>query len=201
MSMILQKKVKKKRWLTLNTLGLFVLVVVIAANFYLRSENSAAQKQVAGLNSNIAAARQQIDAVAEPASGLESRLEAIKAELADAQAGFPPSVVPNEVIGYIIETAEDYHVETLPLQSDGWTLVTAGQEYNTLVFNVSGEGSLGDVKRFINAIQNGRYPTLTISDFNIQRTGVDAFMPPLDSMGVRVRMKVNIFTLTPGEAV
>jgi len=195
--MIEQNKNKKKRKLKLNTIGLILLVVIVAANIYVWRNNTAGKIEAATLNGNITAVRQQITAVTEPASDLESQLETLQTKLAAAQTGFPGTVDRNEVIDYILDTAKQYQVQVLPLVSDGWGVENIGQAYNVLSITATAEGSLKDVKSLIAALQTGPYPTLTISDCVVDRVSLTTLEAPGDDLQVSVKMKIGIYTFTP----
>ena len=192
-----QKKNKKKRKLTWNKVGLILLVALLAANFYVWKAKTASETQLAALKGDIGSVEQQIKEMPEPADDLESRLEKIKTGLAAVQEGFPATVDRNEVIDYLLKVAVECNVQILPLVSEGWMTQEIGQSYNVLSMTAAAEGSLTNVKRLITTLTNGQYPTLTISDFVVERTGDQDISVTEDEMQVRIGLRIGIFTFSP----
>lgn len=199
--MIDQKKNKKKRKLTLNTVWLILLVAVAAANLYVWRIDTAGEEQIAGLTGNISALEQQIDEITLPADDLDAKLVALEAELALTQEGFPATVDRNEVTDYLLKTAEECGVQILPLVSEGWSEENIGQSYNVLSLSAIAEGSLTDVKKFITCLQNGRYKTLTIPDCTVERKDTKTISSNEDEMQVTVDIKIGIYTFSPEGSV
>lgn len=193
---------KKKRKLTLNTIGLILLAVVIAANFYVWNNKAAAVTKETGLTASLAAAQQQLDDIAPPPDGLDARLEAAEAALAETQTGFPYSVDLNEVVDYLLDVAEECSVDVLPLFSGGWTVENYGQDYRVLSIDVTAEGSLENVKKLMTVLLTGRYPTLTVTDCSVARSGSGISAFPGNEMPVTVSMKIGIYTfIAEGESI
>ena len=195
--MVEQKKNKKKSKLTLNRLGLILIVVVAAANIYVWRTNAASEMKIAELTDNITMVQQQINTVPEPADDLESRLEAVTEELAATKEGFPATVDRNKVIEYLLKTADECGIQILPLSSEGWEIEDLGQSYNVLSLSAIAEGTLKNVKIFMTEIQNGQYPTLTIPDCSVGRSGVAEISAAEDEMRVTANLKIGIYTFTP----
>ncbi len=189
-----QNKKTRQRKITLNAVGLIVLVVLAAANFYVWRANTAGEAQIAELNSKIGATRQQIDQIAEPADDLAARLEEVKAELAATRLDFPSTVDRNEVIDYILDVAGACKVQILPLVSNGWMSQNIGQSYNVLIINATAEGSLKAVEAFLNSLQSGEYPTLTIPECTITRTSIEEISAGENRIYVNVNMRIGIYT-------
>ena len=185
---------KKKKRLTLNTVGLILLVVMAAAYFYIWQAKTNASAQVIELSNNVTVVQLQAKMIKEPVGGLESKLETVKAALASAQVGFPATVDRNEVIDYILRVAGDSGIQILPLVSDGWATQNIGKEYRVLKLSATAEGRLKDVEKFMTALQEGEYPTLVISEFTVTRKNAAAPGFPGDEMQVTVGMKIGIYT-------
>ncbi len=193
-----QNKNKKKSKLTLNTIGLVLLVVIVAAFIYVWKDNNAGRLTAAAMTANITTVQQQIKAISSPASDLQSQLDTLTAKLAAARSGFPATVDGNDVIAYILDTANETQVDVLPLASGGWATENIGQAYRVLSLTASAEGSLKDIKNFITALQTGRFPTLTIPDCTVNRVLQTALEAPGDDIDVSVNMKICIYTvITP----
>jgi hypothetical protein len=187
-----QNKIKKKSKFNLNTIGLVLLVIIVTAYIYVWRNNNASQLQAAALSANITATQRQIKAVPAPASGLEPQLDTLKAKLDAAHSGFPAAVDRNEVIAYLLDTAQETQVGILPLATNGWVTENIGQAYNVLSFSATAEGNLDNVESFITAIQTGQYPTLTISGCSVDKPEA-----PGDEIQVTVNLKISIYTFTP----
>jgi len=196
----MMEQVKKKKKPTLNTVGLLLLVVMAVAFFYLWQAKTDAIARVATLTDNVTGTQLIESNLAVPAVGLEAKLEDVKAELAAAGTGFPLNVDRNEVIDYILNMADDYNIQILPLVSDGWSKLTAGTEYRVLSITATAQGSLKDVESFMTDLQAGRYPTLVITGFSVARINTAAPAFPGDEMPVTVNMNIGIYTVPLKEA-
>lgn len=196
----MMEQVKKKKKPTLNTVGLLLLVVMAVAFFYLWQAKTDAIARVATLTDNVTGTQLIESNLAVPAVGLEAKLEDVKAELAAAGTGFPLNVDRNEVIDYILNMADDYNIQILPLVSDGWSKLTAGTEYQVLSITATAQGSLKDVESFMTDLQAGRYPTLVITGFSVARINTAAPAFPGDEMPVTVNMNIGIYTVPLKEA-
>jgi hypothetical protein len=196
----MMEQVKKKKKLTLNTVGLLLLVVMAVAYFYLWQAKTDALARVATLTDNVTVTRLIESNLAAPAVGLEAKLEDVKAEFAAVGTGFPTTVDRNEVIDYILNMADEYKIEILPLVSDGWSKLNSGMEYRVLSITATAQGSLKDVESFMTALQAGRYPTLVITGFSVARINTAAPGFPGDEMPVTVNMNIGIYTVQLKEA-
>jgi hypothetical protein len=193
--MTVQNKNKKKRKVSLNTLGIILLIVLAAANFYVLQAKNSSKSQIDYLITNTNMVLQQTARLEQPPDDLKSRLEAVKDEFAAIQADFPNTVDRNEVIDYILEVAGECGVQILPLISDGWTEQALGQSYNVLTVSATAEGNLGDVKKFMTNLQNGKYSTLTIPQCVVARGSAPGIPADSDAIYVSVNMRIGIYTL------
>jgi hypothetical protein len=130
-----------------------------------------------------------------PADNLTAKLEEVKAALAATQTGFPNTIDRNKIIDYLLDLADEYRIQILPLESDGWNVVNIGQDYRVLRMGIIADGSLKDVEAFIIGLQTGRYPTLVVSDFTIGRDVVASPGFPGDEMQVSVNLRIGIYTI------
>ena len=192
-----ENKRKKKKKLTLTSVGVILLVIIVAANIYLWKNQAGNRVQIDNFENQISLVQQKIGEMPEPADDLESRLEKVKAELAAAQEGFPGTVDRNEVLDYILNVAEECRVQIVPLVSDGWVIENIGQSYRVLKISGTISGSLENANSFITSLQNGKYPTLTISEFAVQRTDGSEVSVSESEMQVVVDLKIALYTFSP----
>jgi hypothetical protein len=192
-----QNSNKKKSRITWNLVGFFLLVIVIAANFYVWKARAADDTQMASLTANLAVVQQQINKVAAPAGDLEAQLAAAQAAYAATQTGFPTAVDRNEVVDYLLDVAGENSVEILPLTSDGWKTELNGQKYTVLDISATLSGSLENVLKLIDSLHHGKYPTLAISDCIVHRENTTAPGFPGKDMQVKVDISFGIYTFVP----
>jgi hypothetical protein len=173
-------------------LGVLVGVILVWHDHLSRcAEASALAGQIAEINQKIA------DTPAPP-SDLAAGLAAARAGLAEAEAALPASIERNDVVDYIINLADKYRVEAIPLIVEGWSPESPGSPYNILKLNVTATGRLDGVTGLLAALQASEYPSLTISDLSITR--VDS---PDNSNGfgdatlVAAGMNIALYTYTP----
>ena len=188
---------KKKSRITWNLVGFFLLVIVIAANFYVLKARAADDAQKISLSGNLAALQQQINKVAEPAGDLAARLAAAQAAYAATQTGFPTVVDRNEVMDYLLSVADENNVQILPLTSEGWKTEQNGQKYNVLSITATVSGSLENVLNLIDSLHHGKYPTLAISDCIIKRDTAASPGFPGKDMQVIVNIGFGIYSFVP----
>jgi hypothetical protein len=200
--MMEQNKSNKKSRITWNLAGVFLLVIVIAANFYVWQARAVDERLKDSLNGNLEVVQQQIDQVVEPADGLQAQLAAAQAAYAATQTGFPTAVDRNEVVDYLLDVAEENGVQILPLTSEGWKTEQVGQRYNVLSITATVSGSLENVLDLIDSLHHGKYPTLAISDCTIKRDIASSPGFPGKDMQVTVDISFGIYTFVPeGDAL
>ena len=194
-------KEQKKKKISVNNVGLILLVIIGVAYFYVWQARGNAAAQVAELSDNLTAAQMQTNALSVPPGDLQVQLATVQAELAAAKTGFPNSLDRNEVLDYLLSVAADSKIVILPVVSDGWKDVKIGQSYRVLNIKAAAQGSLKDVESFMTAIQAGRYPTLVITGCQITRTDIMVAGFPGDEMPVKVDMEIGVYTVAaqPGE--
>jgi hypothetical protein len=197
-----QNNPKKKSLFTWNLVGLGLLVIVIAANFYVWKARAADEAQKTSLSGNLAAVQEQIDNTPEPAAGLDAQLAAAQEAYAATQTGFPTEVDRNEVMDYLIDVAEENSVQILPLTSEGWRTERNGQAYTVLTVKAAVYGRLDNILTLIDNLHQGKYPTLAISDCNIKRDASASPGFPGEEMLVSADISLGIYTIVPeGDAV
>jgi hypothetical protein len=189
----------KKRLIFITALGLVALIVIIAANIVVQNSRLDKEAQIALLNDELSQVRQQVLQGQEPPADLEYRLETAKSELAAAQQTFPSAVDRNDVVDFILNTAEECQVEFIPLVSEGWATENFGQSYNVLKYHGTVTGSLENAKKFMTRLHEGQYPTMTITDCTVQRIGGIDVNQPADSIQVTIELKIALYTFTPAE--
>lgn len=199
----MMEKKKNKKKITLNNIGLVLLVLLLAGCFYTWRARTAAEAQLSAISNNLTKAQTQMAALIDPADDLESELAAVKAQLAAAQDGFPNTLERNEVVDYLLDMAGNYDIDILPLQSYGWADLAIGQPYRVLKIAITARGSLENVENFMNGLHAGRYSTLVISGCQVSRSDVLSPGFPGDDMQVTVNMEIRIYTVpsSAGEGV
>jgi hypothetical protein len=188
---------KKKKKITLNAIGIILLVIIGVAHFYLWQARTTTVAEAAALSGNLTMIHLQIGSLAGSQDDLQAQLDKLQAEMTAAKTGFPNTIDRNEVIDYLLEVAADYKVGILPVVSGGWVEENQGQPYLVLKIKASAQGSLKDVENFMTGVQAGRYPTLVITGCQVTRTDVNAAGFPGDEMLVKVNMEIGIYTVAP----
>jgi hypothetical protein len=197
-----QNNNKKKSRITLNMVGFFLLVIVIAANVYVYQARTADEVRKDSLSGNLAIMQEQVNQVAAPVDGLAAQLAAAQAAYTATQTGFPTVVDRNEVLDYLLDVAEENSVQILPLTSEGWMTEKKGQQYNVLSIVATVSGSLENVLDLIDILHHGKYPTLAISDCLVKRDIASSPGFPGEDMQVIVDIKLGIYTFVPeGDAL
>jgi hypothetical protein len=186
---------RKKKKISLNTIGLVLLAVILGVYFYTWQAGTSTQSQVFETSQNVTIAQLQTKMYDSSAVGLNDQLAAAQTKLAVAEVGFPVTVDRNEVIAYILNVARDYDIQILPLVSDGWVTQKIGIDYVVLQISANGEGTFKNVNAFMDGLQKGRYPTLVIPEFSIIRSDVAQPGFPGEDMKVVVSMKILIYTV------
>lgn len=192
--MTIENTVKKKKKLTLNKAGLILLALLVFACLYVSQVNIKNRNLALTLENDLYTSQTMAGALSGPAEGLEDKLREVENELAATLESFPKTVDRNEVVDYVLSVAVEHGITVLPLQSNGWSAEYAGQQYEVLSIKVNAEGSLKSVEDFINRLQKGKYPTLTISDCSVQRRSVGAPGFPGDEMPVAVSLSLAVYT-------
>ena len=130
-------------------LGAIALVVIIAANIVIWRNYSDKQTQVENLKAEVQQVNQKISQAAQPPSDLESKLETAKGDLAKALLIFPANVDRNDVVEFILSTAEECQVQLVPLMAESGASGSTGS-FSVLRYSGTVSGSLGKVSSFMN---------------------------------------------------
>jgi hypothetical protein len=192
------EKKKKKTKLTWTNIGIVLIMLAVIGNFYVLKLKADTGAHARDLMNSITEVRTKISGIPAPEVDLVSQLNAVKAELTVINEGFPASVDRNDVLDYILRTASACEIQILPLSSDGWSVQDIGERYAVLGITTTAEGRLENVKKFIDLIQNGLYPTLTIPDFYITRLTPGSSG---DAINISAKMRISIYTVPSAEEV
>jgi len=185
---------KKKKNINLNMVCMSMLFLVIIGIFAIRNARASGDEMAAGLTGNITQTRAQIKGLPAIDKELDNKLAAARDALAATQSGFPDTLDRNGVVKYILDTAGQCEIQVLPLSSDGWFYENIGQEYNVLAISISASGSLENLKKFMDSVLTGRYPTLKISNFVVDRLPEEGNEFPGAEMMVSAYMTIGIYT-------
>jgi hypothetical protein len=189
--------VKKLRQSIIPAIAVLLVGVLIGAVLVWRDhlDNLA---EAAALTGRVAEVNQKIAETPAPPSDLAAGLAAARDGLAEAGAALPAAIERNDVVDYIINLADKYRVEAIPLIVEGWSPESPGSPYNVLKLNVTVAGRLDGVTRLLVALQASEYPSLTISDLSVNRLD-----QPDNSTGfgdatlVTAGMNIALYTYTP----
>ncbi len=187
------ERAKKKKKISLNAIGLVVLAVLVAANFYVYKARAAGNTEAAALKTEISQVMQQSAMLPEPAQDLDGQLQEAKTALSGAQDGFDTPVELNEVFSFMLKTAGESGVQVLPLTSDDWKTVNLGQRYYVLNIIADAEGRLKNMETFLDGLQDGPYLAFSIADCSIKNP-VPAIGQPAGEIYVTVKLKIEIYT-------
>jgi len=185
-----------KRIISLTSLGVMVLVIVIAANVVVWKNNRDKQAQISVLNNEISQLQHKIKGTPAPSSDLVSRLTTAKVALAEAQKVLPGAINLNDVIDYIIDVAEQCQVQAVPLVSEGLA-PDSNQSYQVSTFSVTVTGSLENAMNYMTSLQGSKFPTLFITDCIIDKTEVTDYTRPENSTQVTVNLVIAVYTSSP----
>lgn len=189
---------KKKRALSITTFGVIVLIaIIVVANIIVWKNHLDKRAQIDALNNEISRVYQRVKETPQPPEGLEARLETAKAELAAAQKALPDAVRRNDVIDYILSTAEECQVQIIPLVSEGWVTENTGQSYRVLKLHGTVTGSLEHATDFMTRLRDSKYPTMTITECTVERLNGPDISNPENGMQVAVNLNIALYTYSP----
>ena len=187
------KNNKKSRSLMswLLVIGIIALVVV---NFIMWKNYFAEKSQIEVLQNEVIAVNELTMQVPQPPSDLESQLQEAQAGLAVALQVFPANVDRNDVVDFILNTADACEVQMIPLVSDGWETESVGHSYFILKYHGTVTGTLINASNFITLLRNGDFPTMIITGCVIERvTGVGMDIPNND-VEVTIDLSIALYT-------
>lgn len=184
----------KRRIFSLTFFGVLLLIAVIVVNFVVWKSNQDKQSQINGLHQEISQVQQKIKGTPGPASDLDARLAAANAALVAAQNALPGAVDRNDVIDFIIATAEQCQVQAIPLNISESSAGKAGQSYQVLQFSTTVTGSLANATNFLTTLQGGQFLSLTITGCIIKKSGSIEFLQPEYQAEVTIDLTFAIYT-------
>jgi hypothetical protein len=182
---------------SLTSIGVLVLVVVIAANVLVWKSNRDKRAQINILNNETSQVQQKTAGTPAIPSNLDARLTSAKIGLAKAQSALPGAVNINDVFDYLIDVAEQCQVQAIPLVSEGTELGSSSQPYRVTSLSVTVTGSLGNVKKYMTGLQGDIFPTLVITDCTIDKTEGTDYSRPENDTQVMVNLSIAIYTASP----
>lgn len=178
----------------MSWLGVIAVIAIIVVNIIMWKNYFAEKSQIDVLKEEITQVDQQTSELAQPPSGLESKLLEAQNNLAAALQVFPANVDRNDVVDFIITTANESHVQMIPLVSDGWEIESTGQSYLVLKYHGTVTGTLINATNFITMLRNSNYPTLIITGCNVERvSGLYADIPD-NELEVSVELSIALYT-------
>jgi hypothetical protein len=187
----------KTSMVSLTSIGVLVLVVVIAANVFFWKSNREKRAQINYLNNETSQIQQKTAGSPVISSNLDARLTSAKIGLAKAQSALPGAVNINDVFNYLIDVAEQSQVQAIPLVSEGTESGSANQPYRVTSLSVTVTGSLGNVMRYMAGLQGDIFPTLVITDCTIDKTEATDYSRPENDTQVMVNLSVAVYTASP----
>jgi hypothetical protein len=187
----------KKKMISLTTIGLAVLIIVIGANVLLWKSNRDRQSEILILNGEISQVQHKIKGTPVPSADLVSRLAAAKNALTEAQNTLPDAINANDIIDYMIDVADQCQVQAVPLVSEGQEHGKSAQPYQVATFSVTVTGSLKNTTNYMTNLQEGRFPTLFITNCAMDKLEDTDFSRPENSTQVTVKLSIAVYTAAP----
>jgi hypothetical protein len=192
------KNNKKSRSL-MSWLGVIAVIALIAVNFLMWKDYFAEKSQIEVLQNQVVSVNELAAQVPQPPSDLESQLQQAQADLAAALQVFPANVDRNDVVAFILETAEACEVEMIPLISDGLETEFTGSSYYVLKYSGTVTGTLINASNFITLLRNGDFPTMIVTGCVVERvTGVGTDVPDSD-IEVTIDLSIALYTTSVRE--
>jgi len=188
-NMIGESKIGKKRKFSIMLLGIIAIVVLIVANYFIWRNYPDKLAQADTLKTQVELVEEQISQVVTSPSDLESKLEIAKNELTKALQVFPANVDKNDVVDFILTTAEECQVELVPLTAEGAGVGT----YYELRYSATVTGMLSKVSNFMTKLHNSKYPTMVITDCSVLRIGIPDATITLNDFDVTLNFNVTLY--------
>lgn len=196
--MLEKTKKKRKRFISVPLVIAILLVGIIVANIIVWQEHLRKRAEADTLTGQIAQVYLKIKEVPEPPDDLAARLETAQVELKAAETAIPAAINRNDVIDYIIDLADEFQVEVVPLIVEGWIPENAGGSYSALKLNVTVTGSLFGVTSLISELQESKYKSLNITNLTITRQNKPGVSSGFgDNTPVTVGMDIALYTYSP----
>jgi hypothetical protein len=192
-NLINEAKTNKKRPLQMILLAAVVLILIIGGNIMVWRGYFDKQGQVEPLKIEVAQVNQQLVQASEYPAGLNEELARLQAELAEALAVFPDNIDRNDVIDFILNTAEWCGVTVVPLVAEGVEPGDIGQASNTLKYHGTVTGTLSRTSLFMTMLHAGKYPSMIITQCSVHRiTSQDEYIPTNDIV-VAVDFEISFY--------
>jgi len=155
----------KAKWLVVLLIAALLVVYYLFGTDYLKQ-----RPEQAVLTSQVAEVTQLRAQMPGTAQDLEQRLASARADLAAAQSAFPADINSTRAINTILKLAEESHVKAVPLITEPWSKVKAGQHtYRVFRVTIAAEGNYSQLAGFINKLESGELMTLVLGDLSITR--------------------------------
>lgn len=187
------KNNKKPRSL-LPWLGVIVIIAVIVVNYIVWNGYFAEKSQIDLLKDEIDQVDQQTSQLAPPPPDLESKLLEAQNNLAAALKVFPADVDRNDVVDFIFSTANTCHVQMIPLVADGWETESIGESCIVLRYHGIVTGTLINTSNFLTMLRNSDYPTMIITECNVDRVSGFIADIPDSSLQVSIDLSLALYT-------
>ena len=193
-SLLGKSKNKKLTRLAITWFGVIALITIVVVNIVMWKNYFEKQSQLDVLKSEVQLINEQISQVAEPPTDLESKLEKAEDDLVIAQQVFPENVDRNDVVDFILITAEECDVQIMPLIFDGWGAGRAGQSYLVLRYYGTVIGKVSDATNFLTKLRNGDYTTIVITECTVERRSGPDISIPDDDIEVIIDLAIELYT-------
>ena len=168
-------KNKKKSGSLIKWLWIIGIIGIIVANIIIWKNYFGEKSEIEVVQNEITLVNQQIAQAAQPPTDLESALLKAQSDLAVALEVFPENVDKNDVVDFVLNTAEACDVVMVPLVSEGLVVSNIGESYLALKYSGTVIGKLSDATNFITMLQNGDYSTIVITECTVERmTALDS---------------------------
>jgi Tfp pilus assembly protein PilO len=190
LNMMGEPKKGKQRKFSLVWLGLVALAAIIVVNVIIWRSYSDKQAQAGVLEVQAQDVQQQISQVLAPPEDLEARLTEAQSELAEALLVFPAKIDMNDVVDFILTTAEACQVELVPLVAEGGG---TGESYYELRYSGTVSGSLSQVSNFMTKLHTDKYATMVITECSVQRVAIPDVNRSESDIDVTVNFSVALY--------
>ena len=180
--------------LAITWLGVIAIIAIVVVNIVMWKNYFEKQSQLDILKSEVQLINEQISQAAEPPTDLESKLEKAEDDLAIARQVFPENVDRNDVVDFILNTAEECQVQIMPLVFDGWGAESSGQSYLVLKYYGTVTGKVSDTTNFLTKLRNGDYTTIVITECTIERKSGPDISIPDDDIEVTIDLAIELYT-------
>ena len=176
-------------WLVVIALFAIVVVNIIMWRNYFNK-----QSQLDVLKGEVQLVNEQISQAGEPPTGLESKLEKAEEDLTIARQVFPRNVDRNDLVAFILNTAEECDVQIVPLVFDGFGTGKTGQSYLVFKYHGTVTGKVSNATNFLTMLRNGDYTTIVITECTVERKSAPDISIPDDDIEVIIELAIELYT-------